>query len=191
MKYGLIIQGPRYSVGIGPNKAQSKDGFDTLDTVKENIRRLKSKVELVVLSTWHNSGFEASNVSSQATLLESYPLLDFDYLNQKKQFLMMFVGASYISRNSNCTHIIKIRTDQLIPVELIDWLDGFFVAESLDEKKIICSEMLRDQPFYVGDFLFAGSIGKITSFAADVLQYNGQRLALSNPVDYALKYLVR
>ena len=191
MKYGLIIQGPRFSMGSGPNNAQSKDGFDTLDTVKENILRLKDKVELVVLSTWHKSGFEASNIGSHATLLESYPPLGFDFLNQKKQFFSMSIGANYISCNSNCTHVIKIRTDQLLPVEFIDWLDSFFTAETLDTKKIICSEMLRDQVFYVGDFVFAGSIEQICSFASNVLRYDCQRLALNNSVDYVLKHLVQ
>jgi hypothetical protein len=191
LKYGLIIQGPRFSIGSGPNNAQSKNGFDTLETVKENIRRFKNKVEMVVLSSWHESGFKGSNMGSEAVLLESRLPIGFDYLNQKKQFFSLFVGASYISCNSDCTHIVKIRTDQLLPEEFIDWLDSFFAAEAPNTKKIICSEMLCDQAFYVGDFVFAGPIEQVFSFTNNVLQYDGRRIALNNSVDYVLKHVVR
>jgi len=190
LKYGLLIQGPRYSLGNGPNRSRSECGFDSLETVRENVRRMNDKVEIIILSTWHKSGFESVNIGPKVTLLESYPPLGFDYLNQKKQFLSMFVGASYISCNSDCTHIIKIRTDQLFPMDFIDWLNRYFTTETNDTKKIICSEFLRDQPFYAGDFVFAGTIEKIICFAMHVLQYDGQRLILNNSVDYVLKHLV-
>ena len=35
----FIIQGPRFSIGNGPNNSQSEEGFDALKTVEENIRR--------------------------------------------------------------------------------------------------------------------------------------------------------
>ena len=190
MKYGLLIQGPRFSHGNGPNKYKSENGFDSLETVRENVRRFREKVDIIILSTWHKSGFENINFGSKITLLESYPPIGFDYLNQKKQFLSMFAGASYISCNSSCTHVIKIRTDQLLPIEFIEWLDTFFTAEATDTKKIICSEFLRNKPFYVGDFVFAGTIEQIKCFTTHVLKYNDQRLVLNNSVDYVIKHLI-
>ena len=103
----------------------------------------------------------------------------------------MFVGVSFIARNSQCTHIIKIRTDQLLPIGFIDWLDNFFATETPNTKKIVCSEMLQHQAFYVGDFVFAGKIEQVFFFTDSVLRYNGKRIALNNSVDYVLKYLMQ
>lgn len=191
IKYGLIIQGPRYTFGDGPNNSRAENGFDSLETVRENIRRLRKRVEFIVVSTWHQSGFAGEDIGSGVSLLESYPISDFDFLNQRKQFLSTFVGASYLNSNTDCTHIIKIRTDQLMPLGLMSWLDDFFLREGAGTKLIVCSELLRNSPFYVGDFFFAGETQQILNFATHVLHYEGRRIAINNSVDYVLKHLVQ
>lgn len=190
MKYGLIIQGPRYSFGSGPNNARTDNGYDALGAVLDNVARFHSHVDMIVVSTWFDSGFEVLQNDSRIELLRSTPPSGFDYLNQTKQFFSMSVGIEFLLKNSDCSHIIKIRTDQLMPEIFIEWLDEFFRKQDDSSKKIVCSEQIHDQAFYVGDFVFAGPRDKMANFARNVLSYQGQRIVLNNSIDYTLKHLI-
>lgn len=190
MKYGLIIQGPRYSVGSGPNNAKTDEGYDALGDVLDNVARFHSHVDMIVVSTWFDSGFEVLQNDSRIELLRSTPPSGFDYLNQTKQFYSMSVGIEFLLEHSKCSHIIKIRTDQLMPDVFIEWLDEFFRKQDDSSKKLVCSEQIHDQAFYVGDFVFAGPRDKMANFARNVLSYQGQRIALNNSIDYTLKQLI-
>jgi hypothetical protein len=91
-------------------------------------------------------------------------------------------------RRSGCSHAVKIRTDQLIPPGTIEWIQRFLENQHRSKPKIIASEYLPSQPFYVGDFLFAGSIEDLLLLSKPML---GRRRTI-HPViglDYTLRFL--
>ncbi len=187
-RFGLVIQGPRFTTGNGPNN-YACGGFDSLDTVKENINLFGPRVNNIVLSTWSDSGFCRDLLGDNITLIESIKPVGFDYLNQQKQFISIFAGVNFLASNSDCTHVIKIRTDQSVPLEFIDWIEKLFDGEN-NPNLIVCSDLISNLPFYAGDFVFVGGINKILGFVKSVLRSDRQRVALNNSMDYTLKRLI-
>lgn len=190
MKIGLIIQGPVTSYGDGPNN--SKAGFPTEPVIKENIRALSPYVEKIVLSTWEGSGLADGLQSEKLKIIENKLVQGFDFLNQRKQFVTTHAGVQWLKQNTTCTHALKIRTDQLVPAELIEWLKDFYESSHCEAKNqedfIVFSEALRSESFYAGDFIFAGTINDLGHFCEAVLSTKAL-VHPSNACDYVLKWL--
>ena len=190
IKIGLIIQGPISSFGNGPNN--SRGGFDAKEVVYKNINTFDSHVDKIIVSTWKGSGLNNLEIGQSAVLLESEPILGFDFLNQRKQFFSMNAGLEWLRTNSDCTHAIKIRTDQLIPLELIDWTKEFYSASLFSEKYqkdyLIFSEGLKAESFYAGDFIIAGTLSDLSKLCNAVL-VTKKIVHPMNAADYILKWL--
>jgi len=192
IKWGLIIQGPIITFGQGGNN--SNKGFDSTNVINQNIRNFAPLVEKIIFSTWVDSGFKYSNNKIDNFFVVENPLpCNRDPDNRKKQFYSTYAGIRFLQMNSNVTHVLKIRTDQLIPLAIIDWLQNVFTNEIMInefqiDQKIIFSEFIKSESFYVGDFIFAGEINKVFEFIDINLKFK-KNLHPSIGVDYFLKYL--
>ena len=192
IKWGLIIQGPIITFGQGGNN--SIKGFDSTNIINENIQNFAPLVEKIIFSTWLDSGFKLESNSCDNFFIIENPLpCRSDPDNRKKQFYSTFAGIRFLQSNSNVTHILKIRTDQLIPITILYWLQNIFTDKELInklkiDKKIVFSEFIKSESFYVGDFIFAGEINKVVQFVNINLKFK-TNLHPSIGIDYFLKYL--
>jgi hypothetical protein len=127
-------------------------------------------------------------------IIENNPVLYFDFLNQRKQFITTQSGVEWLKANTSCTHALKIRTDQLVPAELISWLECFYKNSKFkklnDQQQdfIIFSEGLRSESFYAGDFIFAGTVMDLSHLCSAVLSCD-RLVHPMNASDYVLKWL--
>lgn len=188
VKWGLVIQGPRTSSGLkGPNASvpdspNVMSGFDATDTVVKNLSNAQSLV--TVISTWIDSGFREIEELRGIRLLESrVPLQDWD--NRRKQFVSTHNGITELEKQG-VSHVIKIRTDQEISSELFEW-----VRETCERtNKIVVSDLLDSEAFYVGDFIWAGEISKLKALTGSVLNFGGVILDPSISKDWVLKFAI-
>lgn len=185
-----MIQGPVTSFGSGPN--DSIGGFFTYPVIFENVKTFAPFVKNIVLSTWEGCGINPNQIDPELKIIENKPIQEFDFLNQKKQFLTTQSGVDWLKSNTNCTHALKIRTDQLVPVELILWLKNFYENSNFHADKqedfLIFSEALKAESFYAGDFIFAGTVNDLSNFCSAVLSSEGAVHPM-NSSDYVLKWL--
>lgn len=192
IQFGLVIQGPVTTFGSGPNHSQA--GFVTDKVILENIQTFSPHVKNIVISTWEDCGIDTKQFPTEVKIIENKPVIGFDFLNQRKQFITTQTGVEWLRKNTSCTHVLKIRTDQLIPLELISWLQNFYEnsqylkLKDQQENFIIFSEGLRSESFYAGDFIFAGTISDLSQFCEAVLSCN-YLVHPMNASDYVLKWL--
>lgn len=196
MNWGLVIQGPVVSYGQGPNNSEL--GFSSISTIEKNVSNFFQYVSYIVVSTWENSGLDFKfNNNNKIVLIENKTIKDCDFDNRRKQFLTTLEGCKYLHLNTDVTHILKIRTDQLIDPTIIEWLCFFFsntnpsnrVKRNFQEDYLVFSDMLPDNLFYVGDFIIAGTKNDLISFCSASLHFSQKNLHPSIGVDYVLKYL--
>ena len=199
INWGLVIQGPIIGFGQGPNN--SKSGFNAYEVIQKNIAAFAPYVEKIVVSTWIGSGFTLSNdeLSKGAVLIENQLPSERDHDNRIKQFTSTLTGISCLKKVLSITHVVKIRTDQLIDPGLIKWLTDFYFnpPKGFDKKDttqknyLIFSEYRNDSPFYLGDFVIAGEKEDIAQFCKSNLSFGAKNLHPSIGIDYVLKYLYR
>lgn len=178
--------------GSGPNNSQA--GFFTDSVIRENIQAFAPHVKNIVISTWENCGLEPNQFPEIVEIIENNSVLGFDFLNQRKQFITTQSGVEWLKENTGCTHVLKIRTDQLVPAELISWLECFYETSKFkklndqQEDFVVFSEGLRSESFYAGDFIFAGTVNDLSQFCRAVLSCN-RLVHPMNTSDYLLKWL--
>jgi len=195
IKLGLVIQGPITSYGAvsGPNS--TKIGYDSVADIIENIKAFTPLVDHIVVSTWYGSGLEDEK-NSNFTLIENQVPKEYDFDNRRKQFFSTYQGVKYLSENTDVTHVIKIRTDQVISPSLAIWVKNFYLKHSENfsddqinqRQHIIFSEYLDDNLFYVGDFIFAGSLYDIFNLCRISINYKNNLHTQIN-ADFIIKYL--
>lgn len=190
MKFGLIIQGPIVTFGDGPNNVEK--GFDARESIRANIAAFGPHVAAIVLSTWSNENIVDGSFDSEVKVIKSEPITDYDFGNQRKQFYSSRVGAQWLNHNTDCTHYLKIRTDQVVPVEIINWLKSIFskpyLAIANEEHVIVFSDAIKSEFFYVGDFIFSATKNDYLALCNSVMNSEGH-LHPVNGVDYLIKYL--
>lgn len=184
MKIGLIIQGPVLSFGIG-GAGQCLSGFNTISTIAINLKLFTPEVEKVIVSTWKGQNLNSNEFPEGTQILELDPISGFDFGNIYKQFFSNLQAAQWLKKNTTCSHIIKIRTDQQVPVELLTWVRSFYEADTERQSKVIFSDALISEPLYAGDFIIAARIDLFINFCEKVI--NHKRLHPVNAIDYVLK----
>lgn len=199
INWGLVIQGPIIGFGQGPNN--SKSGFNAYEVIQKNIEAFAPYVEKIVVSTWVGSGFTLSNddLSKGVALLENQMPSERDHDNRIKQFTSTLAGINFLNQTPSITHVVKIRTDQLIDPTLIMWLTDFYFnpPKGIDKKDttqknyLIFSEYRKDSPFYLGDFVIAGEKEDVAQFCKSNVSFGAKNLYPSIGIDYVLKYLFR
>ena len=191
--WGLIIQGPLLSYGQGPNI--SKIGYNSFNSVETNIKNFHPFINKIVISTWLNSGFRINKKKYADVFLIETQQPQNDPDNRIKQFLSTYNGAKFLSLNSGVTHILKIRTDQIIDPKIVNWLDWFFnkndclISDTKQQGFLVFSDMLKNTPYYMGDFIFAGKTDDILSFCEYNLFFRYRNIHPSIGKDYMLKYI--
>ena len=198
IKWGLIIQGHVVTYGHGPNNSET--GFSSLNSVDTNIANFSPYVSKIIVSTWKNSGlYYKLNDLDKVELIESTPPPLFkDHDNSFKQFLSTYNGAKHLAKDANITHVLKIRTDQIVDPKIIEWLNYFFEKyNNLVSKEklykqgyLVFSDMMKDNLFYMGDFIFAGKSNDIVSFCKSNLKFKYKKIHPSTGKDYILKHLL-
>ena len=195
---GLIIQGPVISSGRKNDTPNYIDSFDSIDYIESNIRKFEPFVEKIVISTWENSGLKGRFLKDKKIiLLENRLPCDKDIDNRRKQFVTIYEGTKYFLNNTKITHVFKIRTDQLVHVDIIPWIlkqyeSGNFKAHEnglKQENYLFFSDMISNESFYAGDFIIGGTLSDVISFCSSVLSYGSADLHPVIGVDYILKYL--
>jgi len=190
MKIGLIIQGPITTYGNGPNNAPM--GFDAKNCINSNINKFTPLVDQIVISTWTGNGLSPGEFGHSVHILENTPITDWDYDNQRKQFYSTSQAVDWLAKNTSCTHVIKIRTDQDFPVELIDWVYELYQSQSGvipgQSGPIVFSEGIKQENFYIGDFIFIAAIDDMKKLCNAVLN-EGKQLHPINANDYVLKFI--
>jgi hypothetical protein len=184
IKIGIVIQGSLES-----------QGFDCVQNCNELIKIFSDKdyVERIVLSTWENENTEYIN--KEVIILKNRPVLNVDLKNRQKQFLSTFEGVKYLINNSDVTHVLKLRTDQLVPVEILDEIIevyGKSYAESkFMEQPLTFCYINRTIPFHIGDFFFVGGVSDMYRFCHNVLSFGSFNFQGAVEVDVVLKHLYR
>ncbi|MEI6335427.1 MAG: hypothetical protein WCS87_12770 [Methylococcaceae bacterium] len=193
IQWGLVIQGPIITFGQGGNNCES--GYGATEAINENINAFAALVNQIVVSTWENSGFVlVDNPALNVVVLENALPCAPDPDNRKKQFVSTQAGIKYLTLNTKVTHVLKIRTDQIVPPSIIKWLTEFFISEELGGEfkrsgKIVFSEFIKSEKFFVGDFIFAAKVEDLLGFVmANVTLKNN--LYPSIGVDYYLKHIL-
>lgn len=184
IKIGIVIQGSLES-----------QGFDCVQNCNELIKIFsnKSSIKQIVLSTWENENTE--HINKEAIILKNRPVLNIDVKNRQKQFLSTFEGVKYLMNNSDVTHILKLRTDQFVPIEILDEMleiYGKFCNEcKFVEQPLTFSYVNRTIPFHIGDFFFAGGVSDMYKFCHNVLSFGSFNFQGAVEVDVVLKHLYK
>lgn len=199
-KLGLVIQGPVISAGKksdGPNYIQD---FDTIKCLETNINRFSPHVEQIVISTWEDSGLNVKDFrENNIILLKNRQLSIRDQDNRRKQFVSVYEGVKYLVNNSDVTHVMKIRTDQVVDSAIIQWMRETYETAKKDlldenffqEDRLLFSDMIKKTPFYAGDFIIGGALSDVVRFCRSVLSYGTVDLHPTAGIDYILKYLTK
>lgn len=172
MRIGLLIQGPLVSTGKTgqtanlPTSALTDRDFRTFDctsTITEWTKSLSAQEFLV--STWQG---EPTSVVKRvsAVLGRENILLNVDpfrnhntsiyskervAINGKRQLLSTLLGVRALIHRG-CTHIIKVRTDQLIKADVL--LADFFSAINLHDQCLFTPYFDPRKPWRLSDFFF-------------------------------------
>jgi hypothetical protein len=163
LKVGLIIQGPIISHGQGVNSTRS--GFNSINTIKTNIKNISNKFHNSVLVIWENDfkNYELQNLTIEKVIVKP-PTKYKDPDNRKKQIVGMKAGLDFLTLENSYDLIVRIRTDQEIPETAIDGIFNLFKDPQNLDSKIMCSEYMQSEPFYLGDFVIAGSTKNLEIF---------------------------
>ena len=162
IKIGIVIQGSLVSQGI-----------DCVNNCNElvDIYSKSPFVSKTVLSTWE--GEDTELIDKRAVVLKSRPVLGEDIRNRQKQFLSTFEGVKFLKNNSDVTHILKLRTDQFVPIEIIDEIVLIYKKDQYDCKffsqPLTFCYINRTIPFHIGDFFFAGKVSDMYKFLFNIL----------------------
>lgn len=195
-RWGLVIQGPAISTGLqGPLKAVGQGpnvhptGYNCLDAIRANLQAVTPDFACAVVSTWLGSGLPQSLDGDSVLVMESAePKQDFD--NRRKQFVSTARGLEYLS-DRGVTHVVKIRTDQILTRDTFTWLKDRYGSCDETDGTLTVSEFLPSTPFYVGDFIIAGTLRNLSTFVSANVGYGPRNLHPSAGIDYVLKYLSR
>ncbi len=82
------------------------------------------------------------------------------------------------------THLVKIRTDMLMPEEFWEW--AYTVSEK-NEKKLYVSELMN-RPYYLGDFVYLADKNIFLSYLTTVVNYQSHIIHPSIAFDMGIKH---
>lgn len=147
----FIIQGPVVTFGQGPNNQPY--GFTALETILENIRRISAVESPYIVCTWKPKNEREVSVHNELVkqkinllVIDEPAVYDPDHRFKHHYAIMKAMESN---RDKSVSSYCKIRTDQLIPEQCFQQL--------LDrgDDKLLVSELMRDNPLYIGDFIYS------------------------------------
>jgi len=198
---GLIIQGPINSTGKKNDGPNSVGYFDTVAYINKNIETFIKYVDKIIISTWENSGLKDKiTTAKNIFIIENRGIEIFDFDNRRKQFLTIYEGVKFLKNNSNCTHVFKIRTDQIVDVEILNWMHKIYDKNfsrikfgrfKLQKEKLFFSEIISNHNFYAGDFIIGGNINDVYNFSESILSFGKKDIHPTAANDFILKYFMK
>lgn len=192
MKIGIVIQGPIYS-----------QGFDSTTTIKRNIEEYlrHPSVAHVVVSIWKGERFTYSH--PKVTILNNTHPKGRDVNNRRRQWFSTLQGTLYLKKHK-ITHVLKIRTDQYVPADAVDFMKSFYDQKNLKtyikgsswkskifQEPLLFPAVYRTFPFFILDFYFAGQVDDILHLMENNLIFNGHIFQLAPEADLLLKHLFK
>lgn len=182
MKIGVIIQG-----------SLEDDEFDRRENCNSLIESFLNctHVDKIVISCWEEE--DTSRISKHAIILKNQKIIGKDNRNRIKQFRSILEGVKFLENNTEVTHVLKIRTDQTVPIDIINEIVEKYSTTRNDttvfEQPVTFCYVNRSIPFHIGDFYFAGSIADIQRFAENILSYGTINYQGAVEIDVVLKHL--
>lgn len=150
MKLFCIIQGPLITYGQGPNNI--KEGYRAAQSILANIDTIKINNIDYLFVTWHPKNIDEEielNLLAEKNinlkLLNPPNIIDPDH--RFKHHFSIKCALDSINLE-NYEFILKLRSDQIITSECIDNL----INRNSD--RLIVSELMNGNSFYVGDFIY-------------------------------------
>ncbi len=187
IKVGIVIQGPIISAGY--------DCTSNIDRLIENYSQ-HSMVEKIVLSTWVGENYK--NKNEKLIILKNEPIIGCDFKNRLKQITSTYEGVKFLEYNSAVSHVLKIRTDQFLDVDVINFMETFYSKSNqqlkighIFENPLLFPYVSRTIPFHIGDYFFGGQINDISNFLKSNLSFGHDFFQGAAEVDMVLKHLYR
>lgn len=194
-RIGIVIQGPLFSRGIsGESWGLSYDELnpvhiadhDCYESISSISNQIPSDVQ-TVLVTWSNQpDWAKKRIASlkginQILELDEPPALPANRKrlgenNTYRQFWSTLQGLRALEHN--CTHVIKIRSDQTLDLNLLlrefDWM-----IENRRES-LFTPNFRSDKPFWLADFFFGGPTALVKDLMNELCQGEGEFLMEKN-----------
>ncbi len=182
---GFIIQGPLLTFGQGPNN--SSVGYDTFKSILSNIDKINRMGCEYIVITWVpqyvNEQIILENLLSQKInikIAETPKLEDPDH--RYKHHYGINEGIKSLSEHVD--FIVKIRTDQTYQDEFFEFIKNLYTSNS---NKLCVSELYND-PFFIGDFIYAAEKKVFVSFIRGFLKFKSFNLHPCLAMDIGMKY---
>ncbi len=186
-KIGVIIQGPLITYGQGPNN--TKEGFETFDTIIDNINNIQEFGFEYTVSIWEPINQKEELILNKLitkniniNVNQSPKIFDPDH--RYKHHYGIFLGFNELITNCDLNFFVKIRTDMLMPVEFWDWV---IQIASQKEIRLYVSE-LSNIPFYIGDFVYAAEKTIFETFLKSIINFKSDIIHPTIACDISLKY---
>ena len=186
MKIGLVIQGPIQGGGLtgatyGKGKTNAPSHkfkqYDSTEAILNNIAQ-SSKFDHVVISTWANEVTDGLNrlieANTKCEIIKSIdptpnpdihrkPVEGIPYLHQSNKVRMFHSTRKGLERlkSLGIEHAIKIRTDQILDMNLL--YKEFLEFTHKNEKNIFIPSLRENTPWIISDFYFGGKIETLES----------------------------
>ncbi len=178
----IIIQGPVKS-----------GNYNCTQDIIENVKNFSNNknIDMITLSTWENENTEG--MKGILPILKTKPIINNDPLNRQKQLLSTLVGASFLKANSRSSWILKIRTDQVVPVQIVDEIHGLkeLPRSNILYYPLIFSYVNRTIPFHIGDYFFGGQIDDIITLCEENLSFGSWYFQYGVELDMMLKLFMK
>ena len=183
-----IIQGPLITFGQGPNN--SIEGFNSLETIQRNVCLLKRNNINIIIVVWKSQNEKEKQIITELrsdNLIDHFLELTPPKLKDKdhrfKHHYAIYKGLKKIDNYDSESIIIKLRTDMLLNQFIINQ-----IFNTSKNNKLLVSH-LTYQPFYIGDFIYAGRKIVFDKFIRSVIS-NNKHILPSIGEDIGLKYLI-
>jgi hypothetical protein len=180
----VVIQGPINSRGY--------DCRGNILQLIEDFKNLKL-VDNIIISTWSDNDFITNN--KKVIYIKNISPDFLDNMNRYKQFYSIHKAASEIKKIGISNYILKIRTDQYISPQIIDYIIEFYNNSNFNKKitnqkdYIISSHSYNSVPFFIGDFYFAGTVDDIISYTSTYVKQKNFCHQWLPEVDIVIKYM--
>lgn len=178
-----VIQGPIITYGQGPNN--SVGGFNAVACIQSNISALEKRGIKYIFCIWEeDEQLVQQNFGNQLAchvIKNPYPL---DPDHRFKHHYAIQEGIKYLELKYKALPddlIFKIRSDMEMPDSFWEMID-----ENRMEGKLLVSHL--SDPFYIGDFLYAGKLPVLKKFTESITSTYPQVYHPSISHDIGIKY---
>lgn len=180
MNFGIVFQGPLESRGF--------QCAPLLAAYGKRFRQME-KPPRCCISAWKGGEVPAELTALGWPVILNEPPLGYDLSNRRRQMLSTLRGAEALLRTGPLEFILKIRSDQSVPIErLLTEIDAL-MSEPAASEKLVFPSASSVLPFYLTDFFFGARPELLISFLEANLRFGSVVMAGIPEVDFPMKYL--